>query len=243
VVEVKGHHYFFDPKDPRSGGAQHLRNTIIKNLQSKSVTLPGMNGQSEVFTPQELGIGYVLLVTDEIPGDENIANPNAVPAEKAGGAFGAVGGEPVKGGKKEEKVDPDNPPYFKAKRYDFTLQFTWQEKPIRARMEEKLKKQEAARAAALAAPANNTTAAPAPTTPAPAPVPAKEAAPAATAPAPMPAATAPAPMPAATAPAPMPAVPMPPAGGPATPTGPAATPPGGAAPAAPAPEVPPAAKG
>lgn len=233
VVEVKGHHYFYDAKNPRAGGAQHIRNTIIKNLQTKSVTLPGVNGQLEVFTPQELGIGYVLLVSDEIPKKEPIANPNAVPTEKAGGASGVAGGEPAKGGKKEEKVDPDNPPYFEAMRYDFTLQFTWQEKPIRTRMEEKLKKLEAARAAAVAAPAgNNAAPATVPTTPAPVPV--KEAAPAA---------TAPAPMPAATAPVPMPAAPMPPAGGPVAPAGPAATPPGGAAPAAPAPEVPPAAKG
>ena len=229
---MKGHHYFYDPKDPRSGSAQHVRNTIIKNLQTKPVVLPGMNGQNEVFTPQELGIGYVLLVTDEIPYKVKITNPNAVPAEKAGGAFGVAGGEPAKGAKKEEKVDPDNPPYFETTRYDFTLQFVWQEKPIRTRMEEKLKKLEAARAAALAAPANNTTAAPAPTTPAPAPVPAKEAAPAAAVPAPMP--------------SPMPAAPMPPAGTPmvpAAPSGGPAAPAGGAAPAAPAPEVPPAAKG
>jgi hypothetical protein len=217
---VKGHHYFYDPKNPRAGGSQHIRNTIIKNLQTKSVVLPGMSGQSEVFTPQELGIGYVLLVSDEIPKKETITNPNAVPAEKAG----VTGGELPKGGKKEEKVDPDNPPFFEAMRYDFTLQFTWQEKPIRTRMEEKLKKLEADRAAALAAPAGNTKAAP-PTTPEPAPVPVKEA------------------TPAATAPAPMPAAPMPPAGGPAAPMGPAAAPPGGAVPAASPPEVPPAAKG
>jgi hypothetical protein len=235
VVEVKGHHYFSDPKDPRSGSAQHVRNTIIKNLQSKPVVLPGMNGQPEVFTPEELGIGYVLLVTDQIPVDENIPNPNAVPTEKAGGAFGVVGGEAAKGAKKEEKVDPDNPPYFKAKRYDFTLQFVWQEKPIRTRMEEKLKKLEAARAAAVAAPASNANAA---STPTPAPV--NEAAPASAAPAPAPM---PVPMPAS----PMPTAPMPPAGNPMVPAAPAAAPAAPAAApaegAAPAPEVPPAAKG
>jgi type IV pilus assembly protein PilM len=239
VVEVKGHHYFSDPKNPRAGGAQHVRNTIIKNLQTQPVMLPGMNGQPEMFTPQELGIGYVLLVTEEIPYKDKIPNPNAVSAEKGGNGFGVAGGEAAKGAKKEEKVDPDNPPYFEAMRYDFTLQFTWQEKPIRTRMEERLKKLEAARAAALAAPANNTTAAPvpAPTTPAPAPVPVKETAPAAVIPAPSPMPEAPMP------PAGTPMVPAAPASGPAAPAVPAAIPAEGAAPAAPAPEVPPAAKG
>jgi hypothetical protein len=218
VVEVKGHHYFYDAKNPRAGGAAHVRNTIIKNLQSKPIVLPGMNGQLEAFTPQELGIGYVLMVSDEIPYKDKITNPNAVPAEKAASGFGVAGGEPAKGGKKEEKVNPDNPPYFEAMRYDFTVQFTWQEKPIRTRAEERLKKLEAAKTAAPVS--NVNTATPAPT---------------------------PAPMnPTNPAPA-VPAAPAAPVGGPAAaPAGGPAVPPAGApaggVPAA-TPEVPPAAKG
>jgi hypothetical protein len=246
-VEIKGHHYYNDPKNRRAGGQQHIRDTIIRNLQSKPIKLPGMNGVEQLFTPQELGIGYVLLVSDEIPYKEKIANPNAAPVEKPAG-FAAGGDAP----KKEVKEDPDNPPYFEATRYDFTLQFVWQEKTVRAREEERQKRAiEAAKAAAAAPPAAPNNNAAAPVAPAPNAVPPANATapPNATVPAPMNNGV---PMPPAAAPMGPAAAPMGPA---AAPMGPVAAPMGaapmGAAPMAPAaappaavpPEAPPAAKG
>ncbi|MCE9525111.1 MAG: type IV pilus assembly protein PilM [Planctomycetales bacterium] len=241
VVELKGHHYFHDPKDPRAGAKWHVRNTLMKNLRTKPIRLPGETltpGESaneEVFTPEELGIGYVILIKDPILRDVQIPNPNAVPAEKAGVGGFAAGTD--KGGKekakKEEKEDPDNPAFFPAKQYDFIVQFVWQEKPLRIRLEERKKKMlEAAKAAAAAPPAG--------TSPAPSP-PANAAPPAAAPPAAAPPAGGVAPV------APVPplgGVPkgLPAAEGPVAP--PAGAPPAGAPPAgAPGPELPPAAKG
>ena len=224
VVEVNGHHYFHDPSNRRSGGAWHVRDTLIKNLQSKPIALPGVGGQIEVFTPEELGIGYVVLIKDPTLRDDKIPNPNAAGNEKPmGGVAAPPGLGDAAGAKKEEKEDPDNPRFFKVKRYDFTVQFVWQEKPVQVRMEERKKKQEEAAKAAAAAPAANTatSAAPPPAPVSPAPV-----SPAPVSPAPVsPAPAAPAPV----VPGAPPATPMP-------------MPPAAEAPAA-ASESPPAAKG
>jgi type IV pilus assembly protein PilM len=156
VVEVSGHHYFHDKQDRRAGAAWHVRNTLIKKLKSQPILLPGIGGQEEFFTPEELGIGYILLLKNPIPVDEKIANPNAPPDNSlsgytAGGDKGALDKGTKDKGKKETKEDPDNPRYYDVKRFDFIVQFVWQEKPLRLRLEERMKKQEAARAAAAAA--------------------------------------------------------------------------------------------
>ncbi|MGI8981767.1 MAG: pilus assembly protein PilM [Pirellulaceae bacterium] len=218
VVEVQGHHFYHDKKDRRTGAAWHVRNTLMKKLQSQPIVLPGAGGQDEAFTPQELGIGYVLLLKNPILLDYKIPNPNAAPEKSAGAVPGAGDKGAANRGNKEVKEDPNNPPFFDAKRYDFIVQFVWQEKPLRIRLEERQKRLAAAKAAPVSAP-------PAPVTPVPAAPP--SAAPATAVPPP---GTAP---PAAGTPA------APPAG-----AAPAGTAPPGAPPAgAPAPETPPAAKG
>ncbi|MFN0021603.1 MAG: pilus assembly protein PilM [Pirellulaceae bacterium] len=233
VVEVKGHHFFHDPKDPRAGAAWHVRNTLMKNLKSMPIRLPsetampGESANDEFFTPEELGIGYVILIKDPILRDVKIPNPNAVAVEKPSiGGIGASGDK----AKKEEKEDPDNPVFFPAKQYDFIVQFVWQEKPLRARQEERKKKAlEAAKAAATTPPAGN---APAP----PGAPPASASPPAAAPPAASGAPVAPAP--------PAAGVPMGPPAAEAPAAAPAGPAPAGAVPAgAPGSELPPAAKG
>ncbi len=235
VVEVQGHHFYYDPKDPRTGAAWHVRNTLMKNLQLgpvvrpgvRGVVLPGAGGQDELFTPEELGIAYVVLLKNPILADHKIPNPNFV--DKAAAGFADDKGAKDK---KEVKEDPNNPPYFEAKKYDFIVQFVWQEKPLRLRLEERQKKLAAA-AAAPAAPVN--------TTPPPVSVPAAPVTPAPAAP--------PAAAPAAAVPSPAGGPAVPPAGTVPPAAGAPVVPPAGAAPAGappagdPAPEVPPAAKG
>ena len=239
VVEVKGHHFFHDPRDPRAGAAWHVRNTLMKNLTSKPIflpsetVLPGESEKEEVFTPEELGIGYVTLINNPILRDVQIPNPNAVGTEKAANSgFPGVGSNKDK---KEEKEDPDNPPFFPAKQYDFVVQFVWQEKPLQIRLEERSKRLAEAAKAAAAAPKAPAGAAPAGAAPA-------GAAPAGAPPAGAPPAGAP---PAGAAPAGAPPAGAAPAGAPPAGAPPAGAPPAGAPPAgaAPAPEVPPAVKG
>ena len=241
VIEIKGHHFFNDTTDRKTSGAEHVKRTLLHNLEHGRVTVPqGPGLPVRTFTMKELGIGYAILAVNPPLREVQIGNPNYVqPVDpNAAGGFGApaAGGfgapaaatptpAPAAGGNGAAAKDPaDNVPYFKVKVYDFVVQFVWQEKPMAVRLEEIKKKEEEAKqkaeAAAAAAASGETPTAP------PAPPPA---APTGTPPATPPAGeTPPAAEPAAAAPPPA-----------ATP--PAATPPenpaAAATPAAPMPEA------
>jgi type IV pilus assembly protein PilM len=86
VIQLTGHHYH--NADQRNQGAVFIRNTLLKNLETKKITLPvfGAEGQvqMETFTMQELGIDYPVLVEvsrliEEPIGEENPSNPAAKP--------------------------------------------------------------------------------------------------------------------------------------------------------------------
>jgi hypothetical protein len=264
VMEIAGYHFFNNPKnaaDRRKAGAFHVVNTLIRHLQRGEVMLPMGPGQApERFTMKELGIDYVILARDPTFRDKfPIPNPNYTPPANATGSdaydggAGGIGG--LGTGATQPKVDPENPPFYEVRRYDFVVQFVWIETPLSVRLakrlEEAKKAAEAAQTAAATAPAEG--AAPAATAPAagapapaaPAPVaPAPAAAPPAAGPATTPSGAAPPVDPAADVPAPpAPVVPVPapvPAGqGVATPpAAPPATGPATPAPATPAPASP-----
>lgn len=232
VIEIKGHHFFNDPKDRRNAGPAHLRNTFLKKLEHGFVDLPTGPGMPvERFTHKELGIGYAILAYDPPIRNFQIPNPN-FEGQAGGGGDGNAFGVPMDfgagtlargsgGSAKPAKDDPDNPEFYTVPKYDFIVQFCWIETPLNVRLEQrKLKAAEAQKAAELAAaaaqqnPPANVPAPAVPVAPAPAPAvtnpatpPPMPAPPAEGAPAPVaPAAAAP-----AVEPAPMPAVPMLPA--------------------------------
>ncbi len=268
VVELKGYHYFNNPQNPRQNGPNHVLATLIRNLENGIVSLPSPDGIQMPFTMDELGIGFVIPTYLPKIQDIRLLNPNADVSEGAGnpmavGGFGAgagsapAGAKSAKAGakKKDAEVDPDNPPYFDVRRYDFVIQFVWQEKPFNVRMEERQKK--AAAAAQAPAPQGG---APAPAPQQVAPQPGAPQSGAATANPMPPAAAPPAPAPGAAAPvvpdaapaagAPAPAAPMPTevpelpdAAAPAAPAAPASTPPAAPASAPPAAPTAPAPKG
>jgi type IV pilus assembly protein PilM len=160
VIELKGHHYYDNPKDRTNSGNNHVRNTLLKNLEHGSVDVPLGPGQpSARFSMKELGIGFAILAHNPIGKSVQIPNPNYVPPAGLGGVSGAFGdpsaasgfgsgipGAGVPGQRPGE--DPDNPMSFKVQRYDFIVQFSWIEKPLNVRLEERRKAQEAAAAAA-----------------------------------------------------------------------------------------------
>lgn len=154
VIEIKGHHYFNDPKgDRRATGPAHVRNTLLRNLEHGSVTVPLGPGQpASQFTMKELGIGYAILALDPRPLPEKIPNPNYVPPANAQSGFGTGSGSSGSSETAEAVVDPNNLEVFDVLRYDFIVQFCWQEKPLNVRIEERRKAEEAAAAAAAAAP-------------------------------------------------------------------------------------------
>jgi type IV pilus assembly protein PilM len=229
VIEIKGHHFFNDPSNRRTAGPAHVRNTLLRNLEQGSTDLPGGPGQPpQTFTNKELGIGFAILAFDPKLRDVKIPNPNYVSVAPANGE-NAFGGPTEFGAPKPAKADPkanlDNPESFEVQRYDFIVQFCWQEKPLKIRQELKKLKEIEARTAAEQA-ASNPTAPANSTSPAAAP-------PAAVTPAP----SVPAVPPAAASPMPTPAEASPPAAAP--PVVPAAPmPPAATAPPAPAPGVP-----
>lgn len=240
VIEVKGHHFFnsSDPKLQRLIGAAHVKAEFLQKLKYGQVTLPPTSpGQPPMtFFLKEVGISYPIMLPSGNPNFNNkIPNPNYVPPKPAARpGTGAPMGETPAAAEPEVDAsapaadDPNNVREIPAPRFDFTIQFVWQEKPMKERLLERIKAQEEAAKAAAAAPqagaAQPGVAQPGvaqPVRPV-APAPAAAGVPAAAAP-PVPGAAAPA---GATAPVPGPAVPA----GAATPAA-AAPVPAGAAPA------------
>jgi type IV pilus assembly protein PilM len=171
VVELQGYHFYNDPKaDRRDIGSGHVRKTLLKQLKEAVVNVPAGPGQPPTpFTMKELGIGYAILAYSPRPTVREIPNPNY-----AGTAAGSVGGEGppmptglgglgggmgpqggiggIPGAAGVPLVDANgNPASFKVNRYDFAVQFVWQEKPLNVRLAERKKKEEEAKAAAAAA--------------------------------------------------------------------------------------------
>ena len=175
VIEIKGHHYYNDPKaDRRTIGALHVRNTLLRELEHGFVDVPRGPGQPiDRFTMKELGIGFAILAYNprlkpmpiaesELPTSCRWSGDRRGRVYWSAGGFGAPGGVRCAwrrfgrrargaGRSPRAKIDPDNPPYFMVQRYDFAVQFAWQEKPLNVRLEARKKKIAEAKAAAEAA--------------------------------------------------------------------------------------------
>jgi len=144
VIELGGYHYHNSGPGIKDGwGAAYVRNKLIKNLRDGQVTLPGENGAPTVFTFEELGISLPVLISNqEVDRKNTIPNPNH-PENMKGNRSGRAESDSAEAGepdKDEEKVS--EPLEFPAPRYDFVVQFVWQEKLLSQRLEEKKKKEE-----------------------------------------------------------------------------------------------------
>ena len=130
VIELQGYHDF--NVNGRNQGAQYVRDTIIKNLESMVIQLPEGPGatQTRRFTLKELGITYPVLVANSGPPKVvQVQNPNySPPASGDFGGFRGPGGEAVGGiGADGPKIDPANPQFFEFERFYFIVQFAWEE--------------------------------------------------------------------------------------------------------------------
>jgi type IV pilus assembly protein PilM len=119
VIELKGFHYYNEERDNR--GATFVRRTFLKQLLDGNVELPPdpKTGVKQTVPIKSLGIGYpVLRDVKEIGVSAVVPNPEedrlAREAETARLPF--TKSEPVM-----------------AKKFDFTIQFCWQEKPPKER--------------------------------------------------------------------------------------------------------------
>ena len=93
VVEVQGFHYY--NKSLRTGGAVHLRNTLLRNLDRGSVLLPITRdgSQSRLFTMKELGISFPILAIDSgEPQPVKVRNPDFEGSATGSAGDGYAGG-------------------------------------------------------------------------------------------------------------------------------------------------------
>jgi type IV pilus assembly protein PilM len=139
VIEIGGYHYHNE--GTTNTGGNYVRSTLIKHLKSGKVKLsiePGPGGQTDLFEMKELGIGYPILVHDPPPDDSyQIPNPNYVaPASEPGQG-------PVARPTQPAADDKNNPPFYRAPRHSFVVQFSWQPKSLSKRFEDRKKLQPA----------------------------------------------------------------------------------------------------
>jgi type IV pilus assembly protein PilM len=134
VIELDGYHFH----NKNSEGIAFVRDTLVRNLRDKVVTLVGADGKEEKLALKDLGIGYPVIVKDS--GrifDREIPDPNYDPNVKN-----------ADGSAIAQKMIP-------LREFDFTLQFSWQPTPLSKREEIKAEKAKAAQPATVDAQAGN----------------------------------------------------------------------------------------
>ncbi len=161
VVQLTGHHYHNSESDRANQTGEFVKNTLIKNLEEGTVSLPdGENGAIVEVPMQDLAISHVWLVKDQKLWDEVInpeANLNTPGATGYGGGYGGefggrggygggYGGEGVATGEEGDKSK-----LITLRRYDFIVQFVWQPKTRAERRELAAEREAAAAATAEAA--------------------------------------------------------------------------------------------
>jgi type IV pilus assembly protein PilM len=127
VITVKGHHFHNLREDDPHTSAEFVRETLVKNLQTHPVELPGSKqnvkkGETaplKPWTPAQMGIGYALLSKPGTNVKVELEDPNAALEPEA---VVVRGGE---AGRKEATRRKG----IEAERFDFEVQFCWQLKP------------------------------------------------------------------------------------------------------------------
>ena len=181
VIQLTGYHYHNLPTAGEVQGAQYVRETLIRNLQTGRVLLPKVEEPgTEWVTMQELGIGYPVLINPGRPYEVRIRPPTArLAAGMGAGAYGESYGETYSGPGYGPQMYPGAGPTYPGRtttmmpgmagrrlpgttprpeeeeivlrRFDFVVQFCWQPISARERHEKKRQQQEQAAEAAAGA--------------------------------------------------------------------------------------------
>ncbi len=156
VIRLTGYHYHNSDKAQTNQGAEYVRNTLIKNLETGPFFVNG-----EWLTPKELGIGFPCLINPGRIRTVRVTDPNVRPSTLVpgagtmgptgiptgslipGGATGALGT-----GAPGSSATMTIPGVIELKRFDFVIEFVWQPK---TESERKQAREEAQRQAAEAA--------------------------------------------------------------------------------------------
>lgn len=159
VIELAGYHYYNDKNDRKGYGPLHVRNTLLKQLKDGEIDLPlGPGKPMARFKMKDLGIGYAILAYSGKPKPHYVQNPNWTPptagtgtgvpgiggpglpapglaSAPLPGAAGLTGPGGLPGAPGAVAQDPNNPEYFQVTKYEFAVQFVWQEKPLLVRLQ------------------------------------------------------------------------------------------------------------
>lgn len=169
VIEIKGHHFFNE--DTKTWGGTHVRNTLLKNLREQKIALPTGPGKELVeFSMEELGIGFpILAVETRIDKNYRIPNPYFEGSPDAAGSgrgartpegglgLGDLTSKPAAKPEEEAKEKEDmGPPFYIVPRFDFVVQFCWQEVQLTERLQLKREQEEQAELERQNAPENQT---------------------------------------------------------------------------------------
>jgi len=146
VIQLTGYHFHNTQRE--SQGAKYVRDTLLRKLEEGTVQLPkkGEPGVMESVAIKDLGISHPVLVISPRIDDVELVDPNAEPTE----APPPLPGQPA--------TAAQPPKLIKVPRFDFIVQFAWQETPQSKRLEKKAKAaaEPAGEAPAGEAPAGNT---------------------------------------------------------------------------------------
>jgi len=117
IVSISGHHFHNLPEHGTSVGAQYVRDTLVKNLETGKVRLPAGQGQPpQELTFRELGVYFPSLVA---PGNiEDVELKIPATLQDAEASKSSAAGKP--GDAKAMKV----------RKFDFLVQFCWKPVPL-----------------------------------------------------------------------------------------------------------------
>ena len=134
VIELRGVHFHNEHVTNR--GANYVRNELISKLEWGQVELPtGPGKPTTQFTTKDLGIHYPVIISDWRDPNYRVVVPGDKPSAGAGrpGPPGLVGGPQAAGAKT-----------YSGNAHRFTVQFAWQQIPLKKRLE--LREEQAAEA-------------------------------------------------------------------------------------------------
>lgn len=149
VFQLDCFHYYNDSAKISRIGSDHVRRLMTNAFLTGTVDVPvgsDANGEPivETFTLEQYGISYPLMLNDNKPRPEVIANPDFDPALAITATSGGRNGEPM--------IGPDGkeiqPPTLLLQRLDFVFQFVWKERTMEERIAARTADEEAAKLAA-----------------------------------------------------------------------------------------------
>jgi type IV pilus assembly protein PilM len=139
VIDIHGHH--FRPEFEPNSAAEYVRTTLLNKLDSGTVELPVGEGKATIqFTVREMGIHYPFLLRGDYTRSKPIPNPNWDPPTDQNGMAGGMmdSGRGLAAGNQPQDTDEDDPTnqrYFTPPRYEFLVQFCWQQVTLSERLD------------------------------------------------------------------------------------------------------------